>query len=124
MTDHIQVQRTQTRSLIESEPTVVTIVRVGDFVPNGTGGRTRTAGATFLPSKPLFFSAITGPSRFAVTNDGRRVEGDYVLIGEWNDDLRPGDEFSARGNRFTVVWVEDDRRYQTKALAQRITGGG
>lgn len=123
MNHYLVMQRRLTLTLIRREPTLISLTRAGQMVPNGTGGRVRSGEDTNRPARVRFFSAITGPSRFAQTTDGRRVEGDHVLIGEWDDDIQSGDEFFARGSSFKVIWVEDDRRYQTKAVVKRVTGG-
>jgi hypothetical protein len=123
MSKYVEVQRRQTEHLIASDPILFALKRAGQLVSNGVGGVKREGDPSDTPPVPRFLSATTGASRFARTLEGRRVEGDYVLIGVYDDDIRADDEFSAHGADFKVVWVEPDRRYQTKAIVVRVSGG-
>jgi hypothetical protein len=105
-----------TRDLIDSDPTPITLFH-SEWVNDGRGGRRRSTVAEPEAPAPVdrFFSAIAADKSVSFNMLGITKDRVYILIGMPDDDIQEGDVFQVNAKNFRVIWVDDDRRYQTKA---------
>lgn len=109
-----EVMRKQTTEFIAVYPQVIALVRTA-MESDGSGGF-KTVGPN--PLGPQTFRQITQPTNTQVlrrTIDGEEVSPDFVLLGEWNADVQIGDWYMKDGAKHEVVYVKEDRRYETWA---------
>lgn len=116
--NELRVLRKQTTHFIKQNPTDVTIERAGNRVPDGQGGFTQVPGA---PGTPQRMRKVIQGGNVATRNiDGVEITPAFVFICEFDADIRTGDEFELGGLEYHVIFVRDDRRYETWAeVAQR-----
>lgn len=108
-----EVMRKQTKSFIAIYPQQISLTRP-DMVPDGSGGFKHTLDTL----SPQTFRQITQPTStdvFRRTIDGEEVTPDFVLLGEWDVDVKSGDWYMKDGGKHEIVYVKDDRRYETWA---------
>ena len=108
-----QVMRKQTKAFIAVYPKQIALQRA-DMVADGSGGVKATLET--LPAQT--FRQITQPTNtqvFRRTIDGQEVTPDFVLLGEHDVDIKPGDWYMVDGLKHEIVYVRDDRRYETWA---------
>lgn len=108
-----EVMRKQTTAFIAVYPQSLILMR-SDMVADGSGG----VKATLTPLDPQTFRQITQPTNtqvFRRTIDGEEVQPDFVILGEYNADVQIGDWYMKDGAKHEVVYVKDDRRYETWA---------
>jgi hypothetical protein len=108
-----EVMRKQTAEFIAIYPQVLVLTRPVT-ASDGAGGST----ATPTPLAAQTFRQITqstSPQVFTRTIDGEEVKPDFVLLGEWNVDVQIGDYYTKDGAKHEVVYVKEDRRYETWA---------
>lgn len=109
-----EVMRQQTTDFIAIYPQELALVRTA-MTADGSGG-VKSLGPT--PLDPQTFRQITQPTNTQIlrrTIDGEEVQPDFVLLGEWNADVRVGDWYMKDGAKHEIVYVKEDRRYQTWA---------
>ena len=108
--------RESTLDLIKSRPHEIALIRKGEFERTASGGQKRAGVTTTLPAVKRYFGGVSGNPLVIENQTGRQVTASYVLVGDWNDDIREHDEFELFGKRYMVVSVDDaSRGYQTKA---------
>lgn len=105
--------RRQTAEFIAVYPLEIVLTR-SDMVSDGSGG----VKATLVPLPAQTFRQITQGTNTGVfrrTIDGEEVQPDFVLLGYYDADVKSGDWYMKDGAKHEVVYVRDDRRYQTWA---------
>jgi len=108
------VMRKQTTAFIAVYPQSIALVRTA-MVSDGAGGVV-SSGPSPLPAQ--IFRQITQPTNTQVlrrTIDGEEVQPDFVLLGEWDADVAVGDWYMKDGAKHEIVYVKEDRRYETWA---------
>lgn len=95
-------------------------VELEDYIDDGAGGviADPEASSPVLTAVRRFFQPVTGDPLFALDAQGREVRITHVLIGEIGDDILPEDTFTVNDRDFYVVYVDADKRFQTKALCR------
>jgi hypothetical protein len=108
----LAVERDLTTAFIAADQDEVVLNRF-TRAPNGSGGYTLT-GPAALPSQPgrLIPLQAGGPER--LTLDGKVVEPAYHLLMDWGADMQRGDRFVVHGRRYEVVFVNENKAYETK----------
>ena len=108
-----RIQRKLTLAFIASDSASFTLVPT-TYASNGSGGRKRVDSPARLPQSMRLIpqSGTVGTER--ETLDGMVVQPTYVLLGEWNAGMARGDRFTYGGTRYEVVWVHENRNYETK----------
>lgn len=108
--------RRTTKTLILTDPTLVAIVKHGDPVRTPAGGVVASQGAPVaLLAKKRYFAPTSGDQRLEVTWQGRKVTANFILIGTRDDDeIQEGRTFAVDGVDYLIVYVNNDRRWQTK----------
>lgn len=111
----IQVLRKQTKQFINQHPLEVILVRQ-ELMSDGAGGVTHS----IIPQEPQIVRLITQlspgmASLSRMTEDGIETRPDYVLLGEWDANMRTHDYFMKDGIKYELVYVREDRRYETWA---------
>lgn len=107
------VMRRQTTAFIAVYPLEIVLTRA-DMVSDDAGG----VKGTLTSLSAQIFRQITQPTNtqvFRRTIDGEEVQPDFVLLGEWDVDIRLGDWYMRNGAKHEIVYVRDDRRYETWA---------
>lgn len=108
-----EVMRRQTKKFIAVYAQQIVLTR-SEMVEDGSGGFK----TTLTPLAPQTFRQITQATNTGVfrrTIDGEEVMPDFVLLGEWDVDVKSGDWYMKEGAKHEVVYVRDDRRYETWA---------
>lgn len=115
MTAETDAQRRQTKAFIDAEPTDIRLQRA-ELTPNGAGG-TRIGAASPLPPQTvrLLIPTITSGQGERQLLDGEAVAIDYVLLGEWDADVKRGDWFYLNGVKYEIVSTRPTSDYEIKA---------
>lgn len=108
----IRVQRDLTREFIRADEDAVNLYRRAK-VPNGSGGY-RLADPIPLTAQPMRLIPLQSGATERHTLDGKLVEPGYALLGVWDADMQRGDEFTVNGRRYQVVFINENRSYETK----------
>lgn len=111
MPEDLVKMRKDTKEFIGYNPVDIVLNR-HDMVADGAGGVKRT----LVPLNPQTFRIITQATReqvFRRTVDGIEVQPEFVLLGEYDADIKHGDWYMRSGIKYEVVYVRDDRRYET-----------
>lgn len=115
MPTELEVLRKQTKAFIEEYPMDLLLQR-NDTVPDGAGGVKAVLGT--VPAGSQTFRQITQSTTslvFRRTIDGEEVQPDFVLLGEYDADVKSGDWYMKEGAKHEVVYVREDRRYEAWA---------
>lgn len=115
-------QKRQTSHVIATVGTEVIITRPADYVDDGAGGKHRPGPPTTLPAKRYWVSGVSADHRFTSSETGQRVQGDYVIVGMPEDDIRKGDEFIYNGIELRVRYV-DRFPWQVRGICVYASGG-
>ena len=108
-----EVMRKQTASFIAIYPQAISLVRAV-MVPDGSGGVKGTL-STLAAQTFRQITQATNTSVFRRTIDGEEVQPDFVLLGAWDADVKIGDWYMKEGAKHEIVYVREDRRYETWA---------
>jgi hypothetical protein len=111
MPEDLATLRKQTAEFIGYNPVIINLQRA-TTESDGAGGVRRTLG----PVGDQTFRKITQNTSTAVfrrTIDGQEVQPEFVLLGMHSADIKNGDWFYQDGIKYEVVYVRDDRRYET-----------
>lgn len=111
----LSVLRAQTKMYIGYNPIEITLMRA-DTVADGAGGIKATLEP--IPTGAQTFRSITqntNNSVFRRTIDGQEVKPEFVLLGEFDADVKHGDWYYDNGVKYEIVYVRTDRRYETWA---------
>jgi hypothetical protein len=109
--DDTPTMRADTKMFIDVNPTSVVITRK-DVTSDGEGGISHTL--TTLAAQIM--RLIPQPASAAVertTVEGEQIKPEFVLLGEYNADVRHGDWFMRNGAKYELVYVRDDGRSAT-----------
>jgi hypothetical protein len=112
----LAVQRQLTAAFIAADDCEVTLYR-SSVTPDGAGGEVR---GEPTPLAPQVFRLIpqggTGAdSKERFTRDGQAVSPDYILLGDHQADMQRWDTFTLGGRQYELVFVNQNRQYETKA---------
>jgi len=110
-----RVQRRLLRKFVDAEPADIVLFR-----PTMTG---TVAGGlvkgTPTPLAAQHFRLVPFKKRLTQitrdTPDGNIINLAYVLIGEWDADVKPGDYFEWENGVYDVLSIEPNRSYRTAA---------
>src|SRR5688500_3875357 len=111
-TEVVELRR-QTRDFILADPRLISLLR-NTYQPNGTGGWVvDELILIFEQEMRLIPTASLGVERQRL--DGTVVTPSWVLMGEYNSEMRQGDRFfMPDGQLAEIILVEEKRLYQTK----------
>lgn len=112
----LAVQRQATTAFIQADVTSVILNRA-DLLPNGAGGKIRSAGE---PRDPLTCRLIPvgvayGGAEVHEMLDGQTVQVHYHLLADWDADVEVGDWFFRDGHKHEILWVRVVGDYEKKA---------
>lgn len=111
MPEDLVTLRKQTTDFIGYNPKSVQLQRK-TTTADGAGGVKYTINTLTAQT----FRQITQPTSTGVfrrTIDGQEVNPEFVLLGEYNADIKFGDWYYVDGAKYEIVYVRDDRRYET-----------
>lgn len=112
-TVELKVNRRNTAAYIKDKPTSIALTHPATRDPDGAGGFTTTPAQ---PVGPQDFRLVIQGGNVASRNiDGEQISPAYVMIGEWDADIKTGDTFSHNGRNYEVKFVREDREYETWA---------
>ena len=86
------------------------------MVTDGAGGVKGTLGS--VPAGAQTFRQITQGTNTGVFQQGiggEEIKPDFVLLGEHDADIKSGDWYMKDGAKHEVLYVREDRRYETWA---------
>lgn len=108
----LEIQRKLTKAFVEADVLSLTFSRAVK-TPNGAGGQTTTRVA--VAAQAFRMNPLQDATASRLTADGKQVSPQYMLVGEYDRDVRRGDQFTIGGRRYEVVFVIENRQYQVKA---------
>ena len=121
----------QTQFLLDSFGEDITLKREPDFEDDGGGGLVRPdeEDSTKPPQVFWFYEAAPiahvarGTNFQEIINMGQRITTAFILLGLPDADIKQDDEFVRGEFEYKVVFVHDDRSFQTIAELERIGSG-
>lgn len=129
----LRILRKQTKAFIDDDPFTIVLTPRSTSTRVPGGGYVKSNGT---PREPQTVKLVyTGSSRgvggqegMQVTADGVERRYDYVIVGEWDMEIAPGDHWvDLRGNRCEVTSLIPDNEYERRATAsiyaKRAEGG-
>ena len=114
-------QKRTTWLLIQSEPTLVALRRAGTWVSTPSGGQKRSGALQTFSARERFFSIADPNQRFSTTIDGVLIQGDHILVGMPDDDMKSMDEFSLGHKKFQILFVHSNRDFECRAECKQLT---
>lgn len=108
----LQLQRVNTLAFIGADSFRVTLVRQ-TATSDGAGGVLHGGDAPLAPQVMRLIPQQDGGAE-RMTTDGEMVEPQYVLMGRWDADILRGDYFLLDGERYEVVYVNQNTQYERK----------
>lgn len=125
----LKYQRRATANIISSAPTSITLWRNGESTDDGAGGSLPVLPVQTAP-RLRYFAGLVGGARtstpgqsFHTNDDGDRQVTRYILVGEYDDDIRKGDWFFIGAAKYKVYEIAADRSFEVKAFCERVTDG-
>jgi hypothetical protein len=109
-----QQQRRMTLAEIGAAPTVMTLQRQ-EYIDDLSGGRKPDGAPISLRSQRVTIISPTQQLPERRTLAGITVQPEFLIKGRWDADIERGDWYFVNGVKYEVVYVDPDRRYQTKA---------
>jgi hypothetical protein len=109
-----QQQRRMTLAEIGAAPTTMTLQRQG-YIDDLSGGRKPNGAPATLRSQRVTIISPTQQLPERRTLAGITVQPEFLIKGRWDADIQRGDWYFISGVKYEVVYVDPDRRYQTKA---------
>lgn len=110
----LRVNRRQTLAFIAANKEDITITRGGGRAPDGAGGWTKVPVGDPIP--PQAFRLIPQGGNVQARNiDGEQIKPAYVMIGAHDADIKIGDTFTHSSRDYDVIFVREDRDYETWA---------
>jgi hypothetical protein len=108
----LRAQRTITEEFIRADSLEVTLLR-STFTPDGAGGEVKGDPAP-LPVQTMRLIPASDGAQERFTADGEAVRPSYMLMGKFDADMERWDELIVDGIRYQIVFVNQNRQYQTK----------
>lgn len=120
MTAFLREQVEATRLLIETEPTMISLVRPGTKTRTASAGMAPAGPPTALEGKKRFFSPTSAQERLSIEIGGTLVNINYVLVGLPGDDIKADDTFVIGDKNFRILYVvPENLDYETRAYVER-----
>lgn len=108
----VAVNRRLTAVFIAADLKMVTLHRPVK-TPTGTGGY--SSDSIDLAPQEARLLPIGTQAQERVMLDGSFARPNYSLMMRFNADVAAGDSFEDDGEKYTIIWVQAKRDYQTKA---------
>ena len=118
-------RRRDTAALIAEQGRAVALWRAPGLVSDGAGGFVPGPGDP-EPQNAVqrFYSAsLYEPLEQGTAQRGNDLAEKFILIGTYDDDIRPDDWFFIGGKKAVVDWIHADRTYQVKAEGTIVDDG-
>lgn len=107
------VQRMLTKSFVDADAETV-ILQALSKVGNGAGGFRESR----VPRAPQTMRLIPlGSGQERTLTDGSVVSAQYALLGYYGSAMERLDEFTLAGKNYRIVFVNENREYETKGEA-------
>lgn len=110
----LAVHRTNTVQFILADSVEVVLVR-RTRVSDGAGGHTWSPAP--LPVQVMRLIPLGDGATERQNQDGVLVRPSYMLMGEHDADMERWDRFYKDGREYEIVFVNDNRQYETKGEA-------
>lgn len=111
-TTELAVQRRTTGVVIDIDPFMCVLTRE-ERVPDGSGGYTTQK--TPQAAQKMRLMALAPGAGERQTTQGRSVVPQYAILGRHDANVKRFDTFTRNGLRYEVVFVSEDRRWETRA---------
>lgn len=111
-TAELAAQRLLTKAFVEADVIIVTLVR-SEWVNDGAGGSYAQNPHSLAPQR-MRLIPLQDKQQERFTSNGEQVQPGYKLLGLYDADMQRWDTFVLGGNRYEVVWVNENQQYQTK----------
>lgn len=109
----LAAQRSMTTWFIRADQQSVTLERT-EWIDDGAGG-TYKGGVTPLAAQVMRLIPLRDVGSVQrMTANGQSVEPTYALLGQWDADMERWDTFTIAGSVYEVVFVQENRQYETK----------
>lgn len=109
----LEMRRQSTTDFIVAEPFSIVLSR-RPLIPDGAGGFKRGP-AVALPGQVARLVQSNNQLPLKSTVDGREVQPEFLLVGEWDADVLAGDTFTLDGTRYEVLFVYPNRTEAARA---------
>jgi hypothetical protein len=114
-TTELAIQRRITKEFIGYDSVVVVLQR-STRVSDGAGGYLRQSPVSLPPQvMRLIPLSDRGAAAQRLTADGKMAQPNYILMAEYSADLMRWDTFALNGERYDVLWVNQNTQYEKKA---------
>jgi hypothetical protein len=107
-------QQRTTLLMIEEEGQSVALHREGTFSRTVAGGMVKGGVPETFDAVRRYFGGVSRDHRLVVNWKGKDVQADHVLIGMPDDSMAEGDIFTLDGRDYEIVFINNDRRWETK----------
>ena len=108
----LSIQRRLTAEFIKSDSVDVVLYRSAP-VADGKGGTVKGSPAP-LPEQCMRLIPLGDGATERFTANGQAVQPQYMLMGSYDADMQRFDSFTLDGVRYEVVFVNQNRQYETK----------
>ena len=106
------IQRQLTKAFIEADVLPVVLVR-STWTSDGGGGSVKGDPLPLAPQRMRLIPLGDGAQERFDAN-GESVRPSYKLLGLYDADMERFDEFVLNGSRYEIVFVTENRQYETK----------
>lgn len=111
-TAELRAQRRVTDMFIKADQLDIVLER-STRTSDGAGGVTSGV-PTPLPAQVMRLIPRQDGATERTTADGQMVSPSYTLMGYHDADMQRWDEFTHDGHRYQVVFINENRQYETK----------
>jgi hypothetical protein len=108
----LAIQRRLTEQFIKADSLEIVLYR-STPVADGKGGYTHSAPAP-LPAQTMRLIPLGDGATERLTANGQAVSPQYMLMGLYDADMQRFDSFTVGNDRYDVVFVNENRQYETK----------
>lgn len=108
----LEMQRRLTLGFLAADSREITIQR-RPRTSDGAGG-TVAGDPVSLPPQDFRLLPSEDGATARTTAEGETATPEYMLLGRWDADLQRFDEFEIDGRRFQVIFITENRQYETK----------
>ncbi len=108
----LELQRRLTLGFLAADAREIVIQR-RPRTSDGAGGTVLGSPADLAPQYFRLLPSEDGATA-RTTAEGETATPEYMLLGRWDADLQRFDEFEIDGRRFQVIFITENRQYETK----------
>jgi hypothetical protein len=114
-TGELRVQRNLTLWFLKADGRNIVLQR-RTRTPDGAGGTLVGEPVSLVPQCFRLLPQEDGATA-RTTAEGEIATPEYMLMGRWDANMQRFDEFVADGRRYQIVFITENRQYETKGEA-------